>query len=160
MMPETDTDHDAESSSRGDTSDKDHMSITGMSSQDDESTTREDDAKRNVARSLGFTETEQKIVNCSRFTFLFCLVASAGALAAAVYYVGRGDENGDFKGEVRVEERCVLYCHFPRSNSPFYIRYVARSSKSWLMISWTSRMETSIDLSICCIACRSLQLPS
>ena len=109
MVPEKENDMDVDSSAGEDMSDNDHMSFTGMSSHDDEST-REDDANKNVARSLGFSDTEQTIVNCSRFTFLFCLLASAAALAAAVYYVGRGDEREDFKGEVRLG---VAFLHLP-----------------------------------------------
>jgi hypothetical protein len=61
----------------------------------------ENERKKIAAGFLGFSDAEQKIVTCSRFAFLFCLLASVTALASLAYYIGRRDEKEEFEDEVR-----------------------------------------------------------
>jgi hypothetical protein len=89
-----------------------NMTYTGVSSHaEGNSSIREDDSKTSAARSLGFSQTEQNIVNCSRFSFLFWLLLVAVGLAAAIYVVGRHDERDDFKEEVRFGVTLLLFRH-------------------------------------------------
>lgn len=68
----------------------------------------ENERNKIAARSLGFSEADQRIVACSRFAFLFCLLASVTALASLAYYIGRRDEREEFEDEVGFGESCVL----------------------------------------------------
>ena len=92
---------DVDSSSEEIASDNGDMSFHDDRSPSDTSTD-EDARNRLAARYLGFSETEQKIVNYSRLAFLFCLLSSAVALAVTVFYIGQLDEKRDFQEEVRL----------------------------------------------------------
>jgi hypothetical protein len=97
--------HDEEAISHA-SSDLDLNSSTGRSTHPPSSnSSNEQDANARAVKHLGISASEQKIVNCSRSMFLFCLLASAAALASAVYFYAHTDEMGDFTWQVRSPAR-------------------------------------------------------
>ena len=108
---------DVESSSGDIASDNGDVSFRDGGPHSDESSTHTNTRNRSAARNLGFSETEQKIVNYGRFAFLFCLLSSAAALAVTVYYIGKQDEEEDFDGEVSVD---VMFLDGAKNQSHLY----------------------------------------
>jgi hypothetical protein len=93
-------------------SNRNESTTDGMSSSQrtsNQSSSPDDFSGRGAAKSLGISEREQHIVNCSRLVFIVCLVVSAAVLGTVVFFVTSEDEKGDFEANVRSTLRCLLH---------------------------------------------------
>jgi len=94
--------HDGNSLTEVVTDFKDESSSVESSrpSSGDVSSERSPTSANGIGRFL-ISATEQRILSWTRFIFLFCLLVSASALAAAVYLNAHHDEEEDFRSKVR-----------------------------------------------------------
>jgi hypothetical protein len=122
--------HDGDAFSEA-SSDLEESSSTARSTRSPSDASSGHDAHARAAKNLGISASEQQIVNCSRWMFLFCLLVSASALAMAVFFFARADEVGNFTAEVRCHRAC-LPCITTKISCACCL---PRSSKAWLMIS-------------------------
>jgi hypothetical protein len=93
-------------------SNRDERSADGMSASQrnsNQSSSPDDFSGRGAAKSLGISEREQHIVNCSRLVFIVCLLVSAAVLGTVVFFFTSEDEKGDFEALVR-STTLTAYC--------------------------------------------------
>jgi hypothetical protein len=137
----------------------DHNSSSGISTNAPSSDSSHDqDANARAAKHLGISTNMLKIVNCSRWMFLFCLFASAAALATAVYIYAHSDELDDFTSQVRSPARERPDRRFATTISR--VCHLSRSSIAWVMMSSIYREAMFIDSRTYCKVCRFLPHPS